>query len=94
MQPGKSVASSPLRFFTQSSQIGWHLLKVGLLAATTVLTTWAGIRASLFSGAATAAPEPATLAIFGAMLISLGLLLRRRISQSGSAPPNHTRGES
>jgi hypothetical protein len=94
MRPGKLVVSSRVRLSSQNSQIGWHVLKVGLLAAMTVLTTWAGIRGSLFSGAAAATPEPMILAIFGAALISLGLLLRRRISQNGFVPPNHNRGES
>ena len=78
--PKQVVESIYIQISSRSGQVGWHLLKVGLLAAVTALSTWAGIRGNLFSGAATAAREPITLAMFGGVLVSLGLLLRRQPS--------------
>ena len=81
---------------TKGKQVGWHLLKLSLLAGATALSTWGfhSIHGMLLSSASNATPEPVTLAIFGAVLISFGMFLRRRLSQNDSARSDRVRGHS
>lgn len=92
--PKQQGESMEVSIASRSGQAGWHLLKVVLLAGTTVFSTWAGIRESVFTRAAIAVPEPMTLAMFGGVLIPLGLLLRHRPFQGDSAQSNRGRGTS